>query len=493
MGKLKDTIAEIRAREQEEGRMSLKEYISYGVSRFGFGTVGKMYEGYQMPFYASIGIPINIAGVMIAIIRFWDLFNDPAIATIIDTEKYGIKKRGKFTRWLSPMVPALTITAIVMFINPPGSLWVKVVWLMVLNIIWEAVSTFTGISFQSMQAVMSADLQERSSYLTFGNLGDKLVGALPGIIPIAFDFLVRGSETRTPLLRESSFYTLFAVVLCSIGGIAAMFSKNLKERVFSQKQDKHLWESLLTFLRNKQLLLLWTANLTNFISAAGWAAAPFFFKDAVGNFSVQTLVWTLTGTPTFLVMLLSPLFLKRFSPRKVVIFNKILNAACMFAMFFVCSAVGYASTAGIVFIILFNLIASIPSGVSDVANNVCTINTFDYTEWQTGDRAEATTFMISGMLNKGINGLGPLIAGVLMARAGFVSGEGVVLSQATKDSLFLFYTVFQGLGMLLSVIPYFFYKIEGPLLDQVQAELAERRKGVNSEAADEEFMQEERT
>ena len=65
-----------------------------------------------------------------------------------------------------------------------------------------------------------------------------------------------------------------------------------------------------------------------------------------------------------------------------------------------------------------------------------------------------------------------------LARAGFVSGENVVFSQYTKDAMFLYYTMFPAVGTLLSAIPYFFYKIEGPLLDKVQADLAQRRAAV---------------
>jgi len=478
--KLKETIAQVRAREKEEGRLSVKEYISYAVSQFGFGSLGVMSGGYMMQFYASIGINIKTAGSMLTGMRMWDWINDPIVATVIDKGKAGPDRRGKFSRFMAPLVPFFTIICILMFINPPlNSMGGKIAFLVICGVVWETLNTFTGISFQSMQAVMSPLLDERSSYITFGNLGGKLTGALPGLIPVAFDLLVKGSEARAPIVRESTFYSLCAVFFCVIGGIAAMFSKNLKERVFAQKQNERLLDNFATFFKNKYYLLLWTANLGNLVAAVGWTAAPFYYMHSVGNYGVQTLVWTVTGIPTFLVMLLSPIFLKRFAPRKVVIFNKLLGAACQFAMYFACGAVGYASTPGIALLIAFFLISSIPGGVADVANNICNINTFDYTEWETGERAEATTFVVSGMLNKGVNSLGPLIAGFLLARAGFESGENAVFSQFTKDRMFLYYTVFPAIGTLLSVIPYFFYKLEGPLLDKVQADLAERRRLVN--------------
>jgi len=140
---------------------------------------------------------------------------------------------------------------------------------------------------------------------------------------------------------------------------------------------------------------------------------------------------------------------------------------------------GYTSTPGLIVLVALFTLSSIPSGVQGIADDICNINTFDYTEWKTGERAEATTFVVGGMFSKAINHLAPLIAGVLMARAGFVSAaEDMSVTQAphTRDALFAFYTIFPAIAVLLGTIPYFLYKLQGPMFNQVQAELAERRK-----------------
>ena len=206
MGKLKDSIAEVRAREQEEGRLSVKEYISYAVSQFGFGSLGVMSGGYLLQFYVAIGIAVDKAGALMAASRVWDLANDPIIATIIDRgklhpEQTGRFPKGKFTRWLAPLVPFFLVTSILMFINPPvSSINGKIAVCFAVYVVWETISTFSGISFQSMQAVMSPLLDERSNYITFGNLGAKLTGALPGLIPVALEFLARDGANHTALM-----------------------------------------------------------------------------------------------------------------------------------------------------------------------------------------------------------------------------------------------------------------------------------------------------
>ena len=202
--KLKETIAQVRAREQEEGRLSVKEYISYAVSQFGFGSLGVMSGGYLMQFYASIGINIKTAGSILTGMRMWDWINDPIVATVIDKGKTGPDRRGKFSRFMAPLVPFFTIICILMFINPPlHSMGGKIAFFILCGVVWETLNTFTGISFQSMQAVMSPLLEERSSYITFGNLGGKLTGALPGLIPVALEFLARDGANRGAYMKES--------------------------------------------------------------------------------------------------------------------------------------------------------------------------------------------------------------------------------------------------------------------------------------------------
>lgn len=469
MAKIRELIKSIKEQDKSGDKMTLKEYISYAVANFGFGTLGVMSGGYLMLFYTAIGIDVAAAGSIVAATKIWDSVNDPICATIIDNCN---SSKGKFKRFLTPLVPFLSILSVLMFIDPPtSSSSIKIVICSTVYVIWETINTFVSISFQSMQAVISRDLQERSNYITFANLGGKLSGAIPGLIPVLFDI-------ATKHMAQSTFYTLCAVFFGALGCAGAMFSVNLKERIITPHKKQHFYHNFVTFFKNKQMILLWSANLSNIISSVGWTASSFFFIYSIGKYSVQTLVWTICGTPTFIVMMLAPIFLKHFKPRKIVIFNNLLGAACMAIMYVAGMAVGYASIAGIVIIIVMNFISSIPSGVSGIAANICSINTFDYTEWKTGDRAEATTYVVTGMLNKWIGALGAFIAGILLKKVGFVEADASSITQSTKDYLFLFYTIFQAVGMALSSIPYFFYKIDGKVLETVKADLDARRAAI---------------
>ncbi|MCL2023201.1 MAG: MFS transporter [Oscillospiraceae bacterium] len=500
--KLKIAIDGIKSREHEEGRLSFKEHYSFGLTRFGYGMINKMAD-YLQQFYIAIGIEIKTASQMRSLLRIWEMVNDTFSATVIDrpgkaqesgTSIVKTGREGKFTRFLAPLAPFLAISAVLMFIRLPfDNINNVIIASAVAYALWYMFRAFSDISINSMQAVMSPLLDERSTYLTVGNLGNTLSGAIPGLIPVAYDILtksktneVTGEITRSAILSEASFFTYCAVVFCAIGLLAVLFSKNLKERVFAAANDNKPLQNFITFFKNKTMLLLWSSNLANIIATIGWEAGPLFFTRGIKNYTLQSILWSATGIPSFAVSLLSPWFLKRFTPRKVVVFNKLLCAACMFGMYFAVSRAGYSTALGYGLIIAFNVISSIPTGVSGIAEQICFVNTFDYTELKTGERAEATTYAVTGILNKGVAAIGIALAGYLLGRAGFVSGEGIELAQNTKDALFMFWSVMQGIGHLLFAIPYFFYKLEGDKLDEIQDELARRRgeKLVTVERAD---------
>ena len=468
MGRISDIIQNVKEQQKDPGKMSLKEYYSYALAQFGYANMSVMNGGYLHQFYNSIGIGPKTVGQIMAATRIWDAVNDPLIAMMIDNGK---NPKGKFTPYLARFVPILAILSFLMLVKPPvgDSMNAKYVWCIAIYCVYEFFATFSGTAFGAMNAVMSRDIVERSNYVTIGSLGGTLSGAVPGLIPVFYDLLVKKG-----FIGETNYYTACALIFCTIGGFCAMYSKNLKERVVAPKQE-HFWESFVTFFKNKQLILLWTGNIPNIIAKIGWGTSAFFFMHSLGNWSYQTLIWTLTGTPGFIIQALSPIFVKRFRPSRIVIFGNLLNAGCMIALYFSASAVGYTSKAGIFLLIAFIFVASIPGGVRSIAGNICSINTHDYTEWKTGKRAEATSGVITGVLNKGIDSVGSLVLGYFLEFIGFKEGEGVVQTQRTKDWLFASYVLIPAIATIFSTIPYFFFKMDGKHFLDIRAELEERR------------------
>ncbi len=482
-GKIQETIQTIRENEKNPEKMALKEYVAFGLGKMGYGSIAKLATDYLNVYYIASGFSAMKAGVLASATKIFDSINDPIVSTVIDNGK---GEKGRFKPFLAPLVPVLAALSIVMFIKPPlDSLNSLMIWFFVTYAIWETINTFSGLSFAAIGTVMSADTQERTLYSTIGNIGSQLAGTVPGLIPLLYGPI---TNKQTGLgLADYKFYTICAVAFAVIGLGTAIFTKDLKERVTPPKKQEHFWENFVTFFKNKYLILLWSTNLSSVVGSAGSAANQEFYRHSLGDLKWQALQWTLAGPPHTLAIFLAPLMLKRFRPSRLIIFTNLLNAGCLITMFLVVRQVGYNTPLGIFLIMLFTVVAWIPAGISDVAREICQMNTFDYTEMQTGQRAEATSLMVTGMLSKWCIALATLVGGFTMDFFGFKEPgkDGIPKPQLprTKDGLFFIFAIFPAIGALLAAIPIFFFKLEGPEFDRQIHEFRERRVEAEKMAA----------
>jgi len=478
MAKLSEMLEQIRKNEADPEKMKLKEYVGYALGRLCYDSIKKMSDGYLNNYYLSMGIQPDTSGKILAAQKLFDSINDPIVATYIDGRKN--TKNGRFKPFLARLVPLLAVTSIAMFTIPQFSNPTAVIaWAFMTYMIWETINTFSGISFDAIGTVMSADQQERTLYMTIGNIGQTLAGMIPGLIPVAFDIF-----TKRLGMTQANFYTACAILFAGIGGIAGMFTKNLKERIAPEKKNEHFWENFILFFKNKHLLLLWSTNIPQLISSAASPANAQFYIHSMGSFSYQALQWAIAGPFQFLAQFLAPFFMKRYRPSRIIFWTTFANGLCFIVMYFAVKAMGsYTSWPSITLVMIFASLGWIPSGISGIAQRILQINTFDYTAAKTGQRAEATSLMMYNMLGKWLWAAAALIGGIALARIGFqpdIAGEMQVQTQITKDGLFFIFSMFPAIGNLLGGIPMLFFKLEGPEYERRMAELA----AVNAVAAE---------
>ncbi len=480
--KLRATIDQIRENEKDPEKMKLKEYLGYTMGHVCYGSISKLSDGYLSNFYMAKGLTPTRMSFLMTAQKLFDSVNDPIVASIIDGRKR--TPNGRFKPYLAKLAPLLAALSIAMFICPSNDITFMTVWFFITYMVWETVNTFSRTAFDAVSTVMSTDQDERTMYSTMGNIGIQIAGFVPGAIPVAQEIC-----TKQFGMNQANFFAVCAVIFAVIGGVAGIFTKDIKERIQPEKKAKHFWENFQTFFKNKYLLLLWATNISQFISAAAYPANSQFFIHSIGNYGYQTLLWTLAGIPHYLSYALAPFLLKRFRPSRIGIWTKILNAVCFGLMYVVVMPMGHATDVGFVpgyrtplgifLVLLFNGLAWFPSSIADVAKNIMSINTFDYTDAKTGERAEATSLMIAGnggVLSKWVTLIGTAVSGMLLNKIGFkVKEPGAKFdpeqTQRTKDGLFFIFSVFPVVSSLLATIPLFFFNLEGKEYEKRMAEL----------------------
>jgi len=478
LDKLRSAVDQIRENEKDPEKMKLKEYIGYALGRLCYGSISKMSSDYLNQFYLARGIRPEVSGGLLFAQKLFDSVNDPIVATYIDGRKN--TKNGRFRPFLARLVPVLAVTSIAMFVAPDfGNPTALLAWCFMTYAIWETINTFSGIAFDAIGTVMSADPGERTLYTTIGNIGGTLAGTVPGLIPVAFDICIRPRAEGGLGMSQAGFYTMCAIVFAVIGGCAGMFTKNLKERIAPPKKNEHFWESFALFFKNKNLLLLWTTEIPQLVSSAAAPANAQFYIHSLGNYGYQALQWAIAGIPHSLVQALAPFFVKRFRPSRIVFFCTLFHGICLLLMYPAMRAVGYDTIWGVVLLMAFTAAGWIPMGIAGIAKRLLQMNTFDYTAAQTGKRAEATSLMMYNMMSKWLWAAAALVGGFALAAIGFqedIAGVMQVQTQATKDGLFFIFAMFPAIGNILGSLPMLFFKLEGKEFERRMAEINARRE-----------------
>jgi len=468
--KLRAMRDQIRENEKDPEKMKLKEYVGYALGHLCYGSISKMSNDYLNQFYLAIGMQADRAGKILFAQKLYDSIDDPIVATYIDSRKN--TKNGRFLPFLPKFVPFLAVFSIAMFTAPNFSdPFALTAWCFMTYALWETINTFSGIAFDAIGTVMSTDQQERTLYTTIGNMGRELAGTVPGLIPVAFNIC-----TQNLGMSQANFYTMCAITFAAIGGVAGIYTKNLKERIAPPKNNEHFWESFVLFFKNKELLLLWSTNIPQLISSAASPASAQFYIHSIGNYSYQALQWIIAGVPHMLAHLLAPFFIKRFRPSRIIFWCTLANGLSFLILYFAMKPFQYGSFMGILLVMVFASVGWIPSGIAGIAKNLLQINTFDYTAARTGKRAEATSLMMFNMMSKWLWAAAALIGGFALAKIGFqpdVAGVMQVQTQATRDGLFFIFSMFPAIGNLLGAIPILFFKLEGKEYERRMAELAE--------------------
>lgn len=475
VAKAKIVLDEIHQNEKNPEKMKLKEYVSFALGRLSFGLIRHLSQGYRQEFYMAAGIAPERAGWLVFAQTMFDAVCDPVVGSFIDKRKNNGKDR--FKPFIAPLVPVLGFLSIFMFFLPGFVAntqidWQIITYFFIAYALWEVVNTASGVSFDAIEMVMSADKRERTLNTTIGSFGFQLAGLIPGFIPVFLAIFVG-------LISQAAFFTWTAVLFAAMGIISGMFTINLKERVAPAQKTESYFDNLRMFFKNKDLLLLWTTDIPQLISSAAGPANAQFYTHSVGRREIQSIQWTVAGIPHFLAHGLAPFFLKRFRPSRIILFATWANGISFILLFIIGRVIGYESWPGIINILLFASIGWIPSGIAGIARRMLQMNTFDYMAAKTGKRAEATSLAAFNAGSKLLWATAALLGGLALGYIGFVQDiDGVmqVQTQATRDGLFTIFALFPAIGNLLGPLPLLFYKLEGNEFDRRMAELAAVQK-----------------
>lgn len=492
--KIKLAISRLKhswSKESTNDNLSTKEMLGYTSAAMGQNFWWGL-KGYMMIFYTLImGLGMKEIGIMFLIVGIWDAVNDPIMGAIVDKTNTKWGKLRPYLLWTAAPIGILTFSLLYnpSFLDKGG----KLVYVYVTYILWEMCYTISDVPFAALPGAMTSNTIQRTKLITFSQYGSNLGLVVPGVLPF---FLAMVDPSRHGMI-----YTSVALVLSLLGAI--MFSSAfffVKERVPASPDKYKVKESLKLISKSKPTILCYVSQFMDFIQHAASGTAYFFFFFAFLNgtglsflpkifpghegLGLMSLLGVVMGVPTFIAMAFTPKIAKYVEMRTIKLFAGLIRASSLIIAFLI----GFDEPWKLILMIVIFMFANIPQDMTGIATKNMFLDSLDYLEYKTGKRAEGLLFSVGGFIVKIKFSIASFITAMLLAAIGvkteLLEGlEGEAYTSALlglADSinikaLFALYTLVPAAGMILTIIPIYFYDLVGDKKKKIMEELKEMR------------------
>ncbi len=228
-----------------------------------------------------------------------------------------------------------------------------------------------------------------------------------------------------------------------------------RERVIAR--ERLTFRQLFTTLfRNTPLLMVLLGSVVGFGRFIVQAGGAVFVVIAYGDEGTFTLIGAAIIGGLVLGSFGTPLLLKRITARVAVIASSLIAAALYVAMFLV----GFES---LVAVLVFIFLTGLTLGVFLVVQATMIADSVDDVERRTGVRNDGISFATLTFVSKIMNALSILAFGIFVVLAGYENGVDV--TPEMQGVIWAAITIVPAVSCVLSVIPFWFYRLSTPVKD----------------------------
>ena len=392
------------------GKLTLKEKVSYGFGDFGNGFMFDLGQSYLTKFFIdACGISAGAVAGIFSITKIFDAFMDPIAGSTIDGRK-NIGKSGKFRPIMMISSIILAILTIVTFTMPDVSMSTKIIYGYATYMAWGLVYSFTNVPYGSLASVMTRDVDERSQLATFrqaGSLGAQLITGV-AFVPILMMF----SNPRVG-------YPVAAAIMALIGVISFYICfRNTKEHVYVNRTGKSEKATAKDYVKivftNRPLLCLILMTVFT-ISAMNTnnQMMIFFCQYNLGSVAYQPIINFIMIGCSVVAIALIPKLVKTFGKKKVAMVGFIVGAIANGLNFIIPTNI-YSF---VVLVTIGYLSLAIPNGITWAFVS----DAIDYGQWHTGIRKEGITYAAFNFSRKIAQSVAALVSAGVLGLTGYVA------------------------------------------------------------------------
>lgn len=468
-------MSESTISQSDKKYLKPKEFVLYLVAVFFYtmmtGAVGSYRNDYLVNVLTLPENSVTLFNTLTSIIPFILNF---FITMYIDGRRTG--KGGKFRQLALLVAVPAGIFLVLSFWAPKGITGTTLmIYLVTVAVAW-AVCTNFGDSVNKVAIVMTPNMKERDTVMSFRGIVSAVGNSAPLVVELVLAFMVKDKGLRY----------IGVASLCSVCGIITMLlgMKTVRERITYSNEKKNPIVGFGDVLKNKYA---WTIIISEFLKSFRGISTymGIFLAEALLGPGKFLLFGLPTGIGTAVGMLVINFLLKKFNSKVLYIASGIYSVIANTIAF----AIGYiyftspSPVLQIVFVASLFLIG-LQFGASNLLPTMFQADVLEDIELKTGKRLDASLpfvigigTMISGTI---ASALAPqVLYGTKVPIIEYVQAvDGVAQDQSlkTKIMLLFFYTVVHGLMMFLAGVPFFFYKLTGKTKEDMHNAVLEKRK-----------------
>lgn len=468
-------MSESAVSQSDKKYLKPKEFVLYLVAVFFYtmmtGAVGSYRNDYLVNVLTLPENSVTLFNTLTSIIPFILNF---FITMYIDGRRTG--KGGKFRPLALLVAVPAGIFLVLSFWAPKGITGTTLmIYLVTVAVAW-AVCTNFGDSVNKVAIVMTPNMKERDTVMSFRGIVSAVGNSAPLVVELVLAFMVKDKGLRY----------IGVASLCSVCGIITMLlgMKTVRERITYSNEKKNPIVGFGDVLKNKYA---WTIIISEFLKSFRGISTymGIFLAEALLGPGKFLLFGLPTGIGTAVGMLVINFLLKKFNSKVLYIASGIYSVIANTIAF----AIGYiyfkspSPVLQIVFVASLFLIG-LQFGASNLLPTMFQADVLEDIELKTGKRLDASLpfvigigTMISGTI---ASALAPqVLYGTKVPIIEYVQAvDGVAQDQSlkTKIMLLFFYTVVHGLMMFLAGVPFFFYKLTGKTKEDMHNAVLEKRK-----------------
>ena len=454
--------------------LSFGEKLSYGMGAIGKDLVFATISGFYMMYLTQVvGLTGFIVGIVFAIARAWDAFNDPIMGSFVDNTR---SKWGKFRPWLALGTLLNAIVVILMFADFNLPNLAEYYYYLIIYVIWGMSYTIVDIPYWSLIPAISGTPEERNSISSLA----RIFASAGGFIATALMPMVLGEFGWG---REIFFSSGVVLAGCFVFFMAftVIFTR---EKIIGISEKVKIREILRIIIDNDQLLAYF-ASFGLFACAAIIIthSGMYYFKIVLDNEQLLTFFLITGGIGGMgVAMFIYPLLARRFGRRPVYIAAMIIAITGFFTLTTSSFILGGTNAMALFWLFSGGWMVMFANGLASVGATVMLADIVDYGEWKSGNRTENITFSAQCLAYKFATAISALITGAAVSIGNIptINPDGTFYGEVTaagKDvitfAIFTLPVVFVILGLFFYIK---YFKFYGAYQEKIMQELNSRHR-----------------